>query len=443
MGTGDLEHSIAEAIAGKRGLLARPKRILTGYPGATQGEAVAMPNVVQDQKRELPIYLIFTGLNLDDVNKRWVLIAEMNENFAVKEDTIRVLLSSDHFGTYGVNSVRVWYDDKNDGWFMLVTHYNKTDDRQEVAFLRWNKDFTAINYEHSPMEITPSGAASELWLPRDMIGAYITLNYAPNWTNARVIGLNHIQNSPTAGDPEGNYWVYCGDLHAEPPVFERSRIPALKMDTGPRYYKLYEPTLVDIGDHIVGLMSGFQGSNPMGMTAIVVNNKDYLYSEDLDRLQGIASSPVGELWHHLGGHLIHPYLTTLPDHMAYNLFCTLEGRGTFLHEIWSLRVNPSALRPENQEAIYWLPWSSQSISGGDTTYPFNGEGTKTIYFTSDTSGDLTVQMNPTGRSGDWFDLFTRTGITSTVEQTSYEAFQMRLKFSAAATVTATVVQSLR
>jgi len=63
---------------------------------------------------------------------------------------------------------------------------------------------------------------------------------------------------------------------------------------------------------------------------------------------------------------------------------------------------------------------------------------KTLYFKSDTSGDLTIEVDPVG-DGDWETLDIRTGITSEIYKTTHDFTYMRLTFSVAATVTAKLV----
>jgi len=105
--------------------------------------------------------------------------------------------------------------------------------------------------------------------------------------------------------------------------------------------------------------------------------------------------------------------------------------------LMAVRVPHTRLNPKNYRAITYPLWHGTSISANDHI-SFPGHGEKTIYFSSDTSGDLSVRADPMGTQ-DWKTITTESGITSAEIQTSYEAEFIDLQFSASATVDAYAV----
>jgi len=92
-----------------------------------------------------------------------------------------------------------------------------------------------------------------------------------------------------------------------------------------------------------------------------------------------------------------------------------------------------------RQRVVWHVWIDESISANDTSPPIPGVGKKTVYFKSDTSGDLDIQYDPSGRGDIWMTRLSYTGITEALDEITGSAYTMRLKFSAAAKVSAYVV----
>jgi len=86
-------------------------------------------------------------------------------------------------------------------------------------------------------------------------------------------------------------------------------------------------------------------------------------------------------------------------------------------------------------------WDNESISASSVTdaYICKGYKRKTIYFLTDTDGDITVEIDPDG-NGNWMTLYSESAIgvrnatNPWMFSTEYEFWQLRVKFSAAATV---------
>lgn len=94
----------------------------------------------------------------------------------------------------------------------------------------------------------------------------------------------------------------------------------------------------------------------------------------------------------------------------------------------------------------WKPWDNVLIGAGDVTDPVPCDGfeDKSIYFLTDTDGDIDIQVDPDGE-GTWIDLHSAAAIGVRDEddpwlhRTEYDFIYLRVKFSAAATVTCWVV----
>jgi len=120
---------------------------------------------------------------------------------------------------------------------------------------------------------------------------------------------------------------------------------------------------------------------------------------------------------------------------------SLEREGKSHEWIEATRINPEWLRKILLETGVNTVWDSESVSGGTYGYSWVNalnHDRVTIHFTSDTSGDLTVEVDPDGQGG-WRELYTRSGVTEDVTQTSYDFTHLRAKFSVDATLTAKVV----
>jgi hypothetical protein len=82
-------------------------------------------------------------------------------------------------------------------------------------------------------------------------------------------------------------------------------------------------------------------------------------------------------------------------------------------------------------------WNGKSISAGEYSLPLVTIGWReaTLYFKSDTAGDLTVEVDPVG-DGSWDTYTTRASTTKEILTIDEHFARIRLKFSSAATVTA-------
>lgn len=130
-------------------------------------------------------------------------------------------------------------------------------------------------------------------------------------------------------------------------------------------------------------------------------------------------------------HNCYPFINYFPDDRLYML-CGYNS-------LWCTPFMQEWMQPEAYNAIHYRPWSASAISAGANTAPMIGKGKKTIWFTTNTGGDLTIQLCFNGK--DWVDLETMAVAINTTKwyQTIYSAYWIRLKFSAAAIVSANVI----
>jgi len=119
------------------------------------------------------------------------------------------------------------------------------------------------------------------------------------------------------------------------------------------------------------------------------------------------------------------------------IYDCMAGPLTPRFKTYAVRLPRGWLDPRGRRLIYPL-WFENAIAAGEASPAMPGWGRKTIHFTSDTAGDLRVELDAVGRN-DWKEVFTLTGITSALEQTLHSGLRLRLSFSVAATVTAHVV----
>lgn len=235
--------------------------------------------------------------------------------------------------------------------------------------------------------------------------------------------------------------MYTSDITADPPSWTRVDQEMYPAGTGSEYafpdHKSAYP--IEQGVAVLSSKGPTETTQPSTRLDFVPFHRDYD--------GGIAgvTQPRGILKHLEGSEHVAPacpYLTSLPDGRRFNLFFQKESPMGSPYdknlELMFTRVSPEVLDPQSYQSIYFVPWSDQAISAGEASYPFYGFGRKTIRMLSDTDGDMTLQLDD-GR-GSWVDLDTVSLTANDAQwyQTTHSQMFMRLKFSAAATVTARV-----
>jgi len=139
---------------------------------------------------------------------------------------------------------------------------------------------------------------------------------------------------------------------------------------------------------------------------------------------------------------IHPYLLLCKDGaFLYHAHSYSHKDGGFVEWIEVAFLDPVKLCDLFTSLGVVYIWDAESVSANTNGYMYVnalGYEFKEIYFQSNKSGDLTVEIDPDG-TGNWYLLYQRTGITSDVTITDHAFTHLRMRFSTDATLTAKVV----
>jgi len=307
------------------------------------------------------------------------------------------------------DSVSVKYDDENENWIVIACgHYAGTGD-DRAAFFRFSEDFSTVLNEQAPLQV---GGAD--------IGFATSKVSLLRFGGGQMVGLCE------------TYMAYNGirtnDYTADLPTWtEQDPQPAVRATTGANLEE--GAALVTGKDQAVVLVPMHRDSGNFAVHPVFVTHDP----SSGEALGGIGRNPVlGRLDPSgvRGNSLRLGCLTHLPDLIGYNLFFNPD-----VDEIRVLKVPEERLTMAYQDLVTYTPWHSEGISGGDSTFPLPGQGRKTIKFTSDTAGTLTVEVRD---SIGWMTLDTFTNTTEEIQMTEYSADHMRLSFDTAATVSAAV-----
>jgi len=402
------------------------------------------------------IYILFTGWPYHNTpDFREVYIGEINEEFQVSN--IRKLIKSEfpneNYPSHA--AVTACYDPFNDNWLVFtgsgsygvgLPERPVPDAHFEVGFWRFNRDFTQLITYQCPAYITPEGGSPQVWSTDDI---------APNLIRAQEPGTAayFITMGPlvVGAEYKNLYWGWTENISDPIPTFIRQNTPLLSKLSG----DAYGGSLMGMDVHSLimsryGFLALIEAVTPEHYWRLfpIYINKTPETTELAGTRHALGGAGFDALLHPAASHdtfqFGHPHLTFLPDNKM-NLFFTFFRRhpGDWRHEIWHLKFTEDMFNPAYQRAIYWTPWYNQSIEANEASLPWWSFGKTTIYFTSNVSGNLSIEMSPAGSVNEWWTLETLTNITSTVYQTTYEAKAMRLRFSEAATVTAIIVVNLR
>jgi len=153
-------------------------------------------------------------------------------------------------------------------------------------------------------------------------------------------------------------------------------------------------------------------------------------------------SETGYLRRNSTSNIIHPYILLARDGaFLYHAHAYRHKDGGVVEWIEVAFIDPKwLLELLTSQGVYYI-WDNESVTADTYGYMHANKlnfREATIYFKSDTAGDLTVEVDPDG-FGDWYTLYTRTGITEDVSKTTHDFTHLRMKFSVDATLTAKVV----
>jgi len=153
-------------------------------------------------------------------------------------------------------------------------------------------------------------------------------------------------------------------------------------------------------------------------------------------------SETGYLHRNSCSGIIHPYILLARDGaFLYHANAYKHKDGGVVEWIEVAFIDPKwLLEVLTSQGVYYI-WDDENVTADTYGYMYVNKlnfREATIYFKSDTAGDLTVEVDPDGY-GDWYTLYTRTGITEDVSKTMHDFTHLRMKFSVDATLTAKVV----
>lgn len=352
-------------------------------------------------------------------------IGEMDDPYRVSKVVKTVL---------GFNGglVKLFYDDVNDGWLMA---YQRQEPDNRACIARLDREFNVVAKQEP---ILVDGEQPEYG--NNELGAFIqTLDRDDK-------GLFLLFDEVASGVGSGHGAAYTPDF-SKTPLPEWTWKPRILLQES-KMYDTYNDApghgfaidggtkAVQLGHEFCWLLQvhhGYQGQL-IPAYALYDREKDVLVA-------GYSPIPVVSI-HDLNIRtVIYGFALTGVWRREFYLYITKlyykEGRWGAVRRIHVYRLPRELLDPTKRPVI-WHVWINKSIETGETSPAIPGFGRKTIFFTSDTAGDLTAYLDAIGIN-DWKELFTLTGITSALEQTTFSGLRMRFKFSASAKVSLYVV----
>jgi len=391
-------------------------KVLEPEPGTGYSEFVSAPTLAQDPAGGNPFFL-FVGTDVfkDDED---IFLGRMDEKFnitGVERLIAHGYPSADWTRWFGGPSLL--YDGANEEWLLAVTGYYDPIDDTTTALFRFSKDFSEEVDRQAPMQVDGGD-----W-----------------WSTEKTELLPCGGKAALAlSEFHGRHRVaWTGDFTATLPTWSEQTYSAF---VGQPVANPEAPSLVGWGaSEAVGLLESHFGAGQRALHPVYLwYDASPVVAGERAAVGGVGSDPVlGNVDPSLYRQIHRPHLTTLPDG-RYNLFySSFLDRSFEQPEIRAIRIPRPRLNPRDQRALTYTLWRGDSIAAGDTTFPMPAYGRKTFKFESDTSGDLSVEMwdNDVFK---WFTLDTFAGTTEEIRMTEYSAGLMRLKFSAAATVSAVV-----
>jgi len=412
------------------------RRVLVGTPGTEYSVGVGTPYLAEIQDEGIGPYILFTGWDHRAGDYRKVFVGEIDEDFEIS-NIRKIIDAGDPSANYRTHmSVSAFYEPYLESWLVFTTALDETLNYFIVCLFEYDKEFQVRKSVYAPLKFTD-----------DTIIRASDSSFSP-LRNQRYTDVFFAYIRRESGGPEGIYSTWWGE------AFDATLPPSLPSENRvlPFIDIRYGGFLIDYShltvwkDWYLILAGEFSNGSWNIRPCFVHGHSDYTKAP----LTGVTDSFMGIAgWaseailpplcsHHSQGY-DHPHLSWLPDKNLNLFFITLpNNHPSYKHEIWSVRISPEHLDPKNYRALIYIPWYNDSIAANDTSRAFPGYGRVTIYFKSDTAGDLTIEVDPLG-DGDWETLDTFSNVTSVKKMTEYSGNSMRLKFSQAATVTAKVI----
>jgi len=412
------------------------RSILKPTSGTDYSGGVGTPFLVEIQDEGIGPYLLFTGWKTTDGSSREVFIGEINEDFEVSNIRKIIAAGVPNAQFISHDAVHALYNPTDERWEVYTSSKWTGDGGRDVACLfRFDKTFSTLLESHAPLYFQDG----TLWRTIDSGVSPVT-----NLTTYRAMWVAFVNRLPGESGGRGIYLTRTGDYRESPPVFYTPvrLIPGNDDFSGHGTF-IEKPDILQLikwKEHLVILAENLKDGEWNIYPYFIPLHLGTGISVHWVGVAGRASEALISLrGHHVRISFGHPHLTWLPNRKLNLFFAMFPNHPpSFRHEIWCMRLPEERLDPKNYRALIFYPWFNDSIEAGEATRPFIAYGRKTIHFTSDTSGNLTLSEDAFG-DNNWRTVFTVSNVTEAVEQTTHSAPYGRLEFSEAATVSAVVI----
>ncbi len=404
-------------------------QVLAPQVGTDYSVGVGTPFLVQHPTGGVT-YFLFTGWATVGGTNREIFIGEIDENLNVRNVRKLLAVGSPIADLDSHGSISVVYDATNDNWLLFTGSHSVSTGNNYICFLRYNNDFTTLISYEAPAQL--SGAD---WVATDGGAGAIRVRGLPH------LWIAYTTPAPAPGIPRMAHTI---DPTLNIPTFTSIAQP-IYPNLPNANYRLYIGTLQLIhGYDWLTLLAESFVDNMMRIYPIFLPGPVFGYTG------AIGGRPSEDLIIPFGSYLDlnmgHPHLTWLPNNRNLNLFfCIFKAwPPSNRHEIYATVLPPDSLNPKNYRDITFIPWYEETILAAAVSYPFWGYGKKTIWFETDTNGNLTIEADFVG-TGSWKEVHVEVvvGGTPVIFSVDYHARFMRLTFSAGATVTSFVTEELR
>jgi len=406
--------------------------ILKPTAGTDYAKGVGTPFLVEIQEDGIGPFILFTGWKTDDGSGREVFIGDIDENFIITN--IRKIISIGHPNASFISHdvVHAIYNSYDKAWLLFTSSNYTLIPEYAVCLFIFNKDFTNELSANGPL----------LYSDTTIIRT-TDCGFSPVRSMVNSLWASFVRMSGTTN--YGLYGTYTPNFRAVPPVFQPpEKLFANGVGLG-WYAGMFLPDVLHLvrwKEWMIILAEELSAFEYNIRVYFVHAHKDYtgFGATSFMGIAGRASENLIQPYGSYGSlHCGHPHLTWLPNRKL-NLFYSIfpNWSPSFKHEIWCRRLPPERFDQKSYRCITYVPWYNDVIIADDASRAFPGYERKTIWFTSNVAGNLTIEVDPIG-IGNWETFDTIPSTTTIQYNMVHSCHSIRLKFSMAATVTAVVV----
>jgi len=329
--------------------------VLKPQSGTDYSRVVRSPCLAEDPAGGDPFFL-FTGSE-EAYDARDLFQGRINENFEV-HDVSKLLAKEDFDDWIWHHSPSLVYDGTNENWILvLIGEYSPTGDHRPALF-RFSEDFSEEVDHQAPMQV--DGAD---WWETDCVSL---LNCGAD----KILAVDSGLSDRVRG-------VWTNDLTETLPTWSEQTYPIAQGNPAGRPQMASDPVPIS-PNTAVQLYSQRYGKDQRTLNPLFIHyDSDLEASDEMAATGGFGSdSLVGCLDPSNYIESLGSFLTPLPDGRKYNLFFFNRyfRIGPKRTRIRMTRMPHRMLDPAGQRAITFTPWRDESISAGDTTFPFPGTG---------------------------------------------------------------------